>query len=67
MSITIKLIVVLPYKYPFLDIRPKELKTALAGISQWIECWPANQKFTSSIPSQGACLGYGSVPQWGGM
>ena len=31
--------------------------TALAGVAQWIECWPANQKVTSSIPSQGTCLG----------
>ena len=28
----------------------------LAGVAQWIECWPANQKVASSIPSQGTCL-----------
>ena len=30
---------------------------ALAGVAQWIECWPANQRVTGSIPSQGTCLG----------
>ena len=30
--------------------------TALAGVAQWIECWPMNQRVTSSIPSQGICL-----------
>ena len=34
---------------------------ALAGVAQWIECWPANQKVTGSIPSQGTCLGYRPV------
>ena len=35
---------------------------ALAGIAQWIECWPANQRVVASIPSQGACLGCGPGP-----
>ena len=39
--------------------------TALAGVAQWIECWPANQKVTSSIPSQGTCLGCRPGPQLG--
>ena len=26
-------------------------------MAQWIGCWPANQKVTGSIPSQGTCLG----------
>ena len=30
---------------------------ALAGVVQWIECWPANQRVAISIPSQGTCLG----------
>ena len=38
---------------------------ALAGVTQWIECEPANQKFAGSIPSQGTCLGCGPGPQWG--
>ena len=31
----------------------------LAGVAQWIECWPENQRVTSLIPSQGTCLGCG--------
>ena len=29
---------------------------ALAGVAQWTECWPVNQRVTGSIPSQGTCL-----------
>ena len=36
---------------------------ALAGVAQWIECQPVNQRVTSSIPSQGTCLGCGPGPQ----
>ena len=32
--------------------------TALAGVAQWIECWHANQRVASSIPSQGTCLAH---------
>ena len=35
---------------------------ALAGVAQWIEHWPANQKVTGLIPGQGTCWGAGSVP-----
>ena len=42
----------------------KNTKLALAGVAQWIECCPANQKVASLIPSQGTCLGCGSGPQW---
>ena len=31
---------------------------ALAGVTQWIECWPVNQRVAGLIPSQGTCLGY---------
>ena len=34
---------------------------ALAGVAQWIECWPVNQSVTGSIPSQGKWLGCGWV------
>ena len=37
-------------------------KRALAGVAQWIECWPANQKVAGLIPSQGTCLCFGQVP-----
>ena len=36
---------------------------ALAGVAQWIECHPGNQRFTGSIPSQGTCLGCRPGPQ----
>ena len=32
---------------------------ALAGVTQWIEYWPANLKVASSTPSQGMYLGCG--------
>ena len=38
---------------------------ALAGVAQWIECWPLSQKVTGSIPSQGTCLGCRPCPQLG--
>ena len=37
----------------------------LAGVAQWIECWPTKQTVTGSIPSQGTCLGCGPGPQLG--
>ena len=41
----------------------KNEERALAGVAQWIECWPANQRVSGSIPSQGTCLGFGPGPQ----
>ena len=38
---------------------------APAGVVQWIECQPANQKVTGWIPSQGTCLRCGPGPQEG--
>ena len=38
---------------------------ALAGVAQWIECQPANQRVTGSIPSQGSCLGCRPGPSRG--
>ena len=32
---------------------------ALAGMAQWIECQPVNQRVAGSIPRQGTCLGCG--------
>ena len=37
----------------------------LAGVAQWIECRPVNQRVTSWIPNQGTCLGWGPGPQLG--
>ena len=36
---------------------------ALAGVAQWIELQPVNQRVTGSIPSQGTCLGCVPGPQ----
>ena len=41
----------------------QESSLALAGVAQWIECGPANQRVTGSIPSQGTRLGCGPGPQ----
>ena len=38
--------------------------SALAGVAQWIEHQTAKQKVTSSIPSQGTCLGCRPGPQY---
>ena len=38
---------------------------ALAGVAQWIECQPVNQKVTGLIPGQGTCLGCGPGPPQG--
>ena len=43
----------------------KKVKTALAGVAQWIESWPVNQKVTGLIPSQGTYLDYVFGPQLG--
>ena len=40
-------------------------KRALAGVTQWIEHGPVNQRVSGSIPSQGTCLGCGPGPQSG--
>ena len=48
-----------------LDLKTAIIKMknfALAGVAQWIECWPANRKVTGSIPGQGTCLGCGPGP-----
>ena len=39
------------------------LVLALAGLAQWIEHWPENQKVAGSIPSQGTCLRCEPGPQ----
>ena len=42
---------------------PEKEEQALASVVHWIECRPANQRVTGSIPSHGTCLGQVSV--WG--
>ena len=43
----------------------KNQEGALAAVVQWIECWPVNQRVTSSVPSQGTYLGCRPGPQLG--
>ena len=42
-------------------------RCTLAGVAQWIECGPVNQKVASLIPSQGTCLGFRLGLQLGGV
>ena len=39
------------------------VESALAGVAQWIEHGPKNQRVTGLIPSQGTCLGCRPGPQ----
>ena len=43
----------------------KTKPSALAGVAQWVECQPVNQRVASSIPSWDICLGCRLGPQWG--
>ena len=47
----------------------KKKTVTLAGVDQWVEQQPENQKVTGSgsVPSQGTCLGCGPGPQLRGM
>ena len=47
-------------KYNFVVSVLKVHQMALAGVAQWTEHWPANQRVAGSIPSQGTCLGCGA-------
>ena len=46
-----------------LDNGIKDVNAALAGVAQWIECQPANQRVAGWIPHQGTCLGCTPGPQ----
>ena len=43
----------------------KNYVLALAGVAQWIEHQPVDQRVSSLIPSQGTCLGCRPCPPWG--
>ena len=43
----------------------KKICIYLAGVAQWIERQPGNQRVSGLIPSQGTCLGCRPDPQWG--
>ena len=47
----------------YLSILACKDNMALAGVAQWIEHGPENQRVAGSIPSQGTCLGCGPGPQ----
>ena len=49
------------------DSKKKLIKCALAGVAQWVEHQPVNQKVAGSIPSQGTCLGVARVLSKGCM
>ena len=55
----------IPLPIKFYLFFKKKFTLALADVVQWIECWPKNRRVTSSIPSQGTCLGCRQVPGWG--
>ena len=46
-----------------MNIVTKTLYKILAGVAQWIEHGPANQRVAGLIPSQGTCLGVRPGPQ----
>ena len=41
----------------FLTSTLNEMIPAMAGVAQWFEHWPVNQKVASLIPGQGTCGG----------
>ena len=49
---------------PVMQMGLKSLLISLAGVAQWTECQPVNQRVAGSIPRQGTCLGCGPGPQW---
>ena len=53
--------------YPILNgVTDKKIdRLSQAGVAQWIECRPVNQRIACLIPSQGTCLGCRLGPQYG--
>ena len=50
----------------YVDSTDQKTETiALAGVAQWIEHLPTNERVPSSIPSHGTCPGCGLGPRWG--
>ena len=43
------------------------MKPALAGVAQWIECWPANQRALVQFPVRAHAWVAGQVSSWGRM
>ena len=44
-------------KYKDTNTLKATVSMALAGVAQWIERGPVNQRIASSLPSEGTCLG----------
>ena len=42
-----------------------KVRTALAGVAQWVEHWPANWKFSDRFPVRARAQVVGQVPNWG--
>ena len=51
----------------FLFIFLRFLFLALAGVAQWIECWPANQRSLVQFPVRAHAWVVGQVPRRGHM
>ena len=51
------------HTYSRTNLYVKKAVGALAGVAQWTERWPVNQRVTGSMPSQGTGLGCGPGPQ----
>ena len=49
--------------FEYVPCASQKWKVALAGVAQWTECRPANQRVADSIPGQGTWLGFGPGPQ----
>ena len=48
----------------FQECNTLRVKSAWAGVAQGSQCWPANQRVGSSIPSQDTCSSCGPGPWW---
>ena len=46
-------------------ISSRKMSIALAGVAQWIECWPENQSVAGSFPVRAHVWVVGQVPSWG--
>ena len=53
------------YCYSCRHHKDKDTTEALAGVAQWTECHPANQKVAGSVPGQGTRPGCGPGLQLG--
>ena len=66
-KVNLKIILFLYASEKHLEIKTKKyhLHIVLAGVAQWTECWPVNQKVAGLITGQGTGLGCGPGPRLG--